>query len=205
MSKCKQLRVPASSPVLYSNLTILMRFVYILPNRTYQSSVRCTNLIRIVLQIDWEWIGSDNARVQSNYFSKGDTTTYDRGDFHPVNNPTGSVHTYSLEWKRDVINWIIDGKPVRTLNAKDAKGGSGFPQTPMQVKLGTWCAGRQGASPGTVQWAGGYSDFSKGPFKAFYKSVTIVDYAGGDGPGKAAKEYVYGDKSGSAQSIQVRN
>jgi beta-glucanase (GH16 family) len=100
--------------------------------------------------------------------------------------------------------WSIDGRPVRTLLAKDAKGGSGFPQSPMQIKLGTWVGGRQGSPKGTVDWAGGYADFSKAPFVAYYKSVTITDYAGGDGPGKAARRYVYGDRSGSWQSIRVQ-
>jgi beta-glucanase (GH16 family) len=30
-------------------------------------------------EIDWEWIGNDPDRVQSNYYSKGNTTTFDRG------------------------------------------------------------------------------------------------------------------------------
>lgn len=101
--------------------------------------------------------------------------------------------------------WSIDGRPVRTLLAKDCPPGpAGFPQTPMQIKLGTWVAGKQGNAQGTVDWAGGYADWSRKPFVAFYKSVTITDYAGGDGPGRAARQYVYGDKSGTWQSIRVQ-
>lgn len=155
-------------------------------------------------EIDWEWIGGDNAQVQTNYFSKGDTTTYDRGKFHPVSNPISSFHTYTIEWTKTKVVWSIDGGEVRTLLAQDAKGGSAFPQTPMQVKLGTWVAGRQDAAPGTVQWAGGMADWSKAPFVAYYKSIIITDYAGGDGPGRGANQYIYGDKSGSWQSIRVQ-
>jgi hypothetical protein len=155
-------------------------------------------------EIDWEWLGGDNTQVQSNYFSKGDTTTYDRGAFHPVENPVGKFHVYSIEWTPAAVQWIIDGTVVRTLTYEDAKGGSSFPQTPMQIKLGTWVAGRPDAAPGTITWAGGLADFSQAPFVGYYKSISIVDYAGGDAPTtKSVREYIYGDQSGTHQSIQV--
>ncbi|KAL3594341.1 transglycosylase [Fusarium poae] len=155
-------------------------------------------------EIDWEWLGGDNAQVQSNYFSKGDVSTYDRGAFHPVANPIGQFHVYSIEWTPAVINWIIDDVVVRTLTYEDAKGGSAFPQTPMQIKLGTWCAGSPDAAEGTVLWAGGMTDFSQAPFKAYYKSISIVDYAGGDAPTtKSVREYIYGDHSGNHGSIKT--
>jgi hypothetical protein len=46
-------------------------------------------------EIDWEWLGGDTAHVQSNYFSKGDTTTYDRGQTHNVNTPQTTFHSTS--------------------------------------------------------------------------------------------------------------
>jgi hypothetical protein len=107
-------------------------------------------------EIDWEWVGGDNAQVQSNYFSKGDTTTYDRAVYHPVSAPLTSTHKYSVEWTSTKIDWLIDDAVVRTLNAADAKGGSAFPQTPMQIKLGTWVAGGKDSNAGTREWAGGY-------------------------------------------------
>ncbi|KAM5347667.1 hypothetical protein ACJ41O_007491 [Fusarium nematophilum] len=155
-------------------------------------------------EIDWEWIGGDNAQVQSNYFSKGDVSTYDRGAFHPVVNPTGQFHVYSIEWTSKAVQWIIDGQVVRTLTYEEAKGGSGFPQSPMQIKLGTWTGGSPDAAEGTIIWAGGLADYSQGPFSGYYKSISVVDYAGGDAPTtKSVKEYIYGDQSGSYQSIQV--
>lgn len=155
-------------------------------------------------EIDWEWVGGDTAQVQSNYFGKGDTTTYDRGAYHSVSDPLNTFHTYSIEWTSSSVQWIIDGNTVRTLKYADAQGGSRFPQTPMEVKIGTWVAGGKDSPKGTVEWAGGYTDFSKAPFNAYYKSISIVDYAGGDSPAKdSIKEYVYGDKTGSWESIKV--
>ncbi|KAG6030904.1 hypothetical protein E4U41_007739, partial [Claviceps citrina] len=52
-------------------------------------------------------------------------------------------------------------------------------------------------------WAGGYADYSAGPFVAYYGTVVVADYAGGDGPGRTAERYVYQDRSGTWQSIRV--
>ncbi|KAL0467676.1 cell wall glucanosyltransferase [Neurospora intermedia] len=156
-------------------------------------------------EIDWEWIGSDTTQVQTNYFSKGCTETYDRGGFSTVANPQNEFHTYTIKWTPTQLDWIIDGAVVRTLKAADAKGCAGFPQTPMQIKLGTWVAGRKDAAQGTIEWAGGITDFSEGPFMGYYQSIKIQDFMGGDGTtgAKDATEYQYGDKSGTWQSIKV--
>ncbi|KAI1482251.1 glycoside hydrolase family 16 protein [Daldinia eschscholtzii] len=152
-------------------------------------------------EIDWEWLGGDKAQVQTNYFGKGDTTTYDRGAYHDVANPQDQVYKYSIDWTKDYVRWLINDKQVRELKYADAKGGSRFPQTPMQIKLGTWVAGRSDAPEGTVQWAGGKTDFSQAPFVAHYKSLTIQDYSNGV---KNAEKYVWADGSdGSYQSIKV--
>jgi hypothetical protein len=101
---------------------------------------------------------------------------------------------------------MIDDQVVRTLPYTDATGPNGYPQTPMQIKLGTWTAGSPDAAPGTITWAGGLADYSQGPFNAYYKSISIVDYAGGDAPTTASvREYIYGDNSGSWKSIQQTN
>lgn len=151
-------------------------------------------------EIDWEWLGGDDTQVQTNYFSKGDTTTYDRGGFSGVGNPQSEFHTYTIDWTAEKLDWIIDGTVVRTLKYADAKGGASYPQTPMQVKLGTWVAGRKDAPEGTVQWAGGYTDFSQAPFNGYYKSVTVKDYMNG---AKSAGSYVYGDRTGTYESIKI--
>ncbi|ETS78280.1 hypothetical protein PFICI_10342 [Pestalotiopsis fici W106-1] len=152
-------------------------------------------------EIDWEWLGGDTTQVQTNYFGKGDTTTYDRGAYHPVSSPQDDFHTYTIDWTQEYVKWYIDGNLVRTLLYADAKDGTRFPQTPMQIKLGTWVAGRKDAPTGTVEWAGGYTDFSSAPFLAYYKSITIQDYSNGV---EGATYYSWSEGSdGSYESINV--
>ncbi|KAM3496499.1 hypothetical protein MY3957_000339 [Beauveria namnaoensis] len=153
-------------------------------------------------EIDFETVGFDNKQIQSNYFSKGDDSVFDRGGNHAVDNPLGAIHKYTFEWTPEKIDWIINGAVVRTLTR--AAVGEAFPQSPMQVKLGAWVAGYEGGRPGTIEWSGGIADFSNGPATAIYKSVKVVDYAGGSSAtDKDVKEYVYGDHSGSAKSIKI--
>jgi beta-glucanase (GH16 family) len=151
-------------------------------------------------EIDWEWLGGDTTQVQTNYFSKGDTTTYDRGGYSSVDAPQSKVHKYTIDWTPDALNWLIDDVVVRTLTYADAKGGKTYPQTPMQIKLGTWVAGGKDAPEGTVQWAGGRTDFSQAPFIGYYEKVSITDYANG---AKNAVSYAYGDTSGTYESIKI--
>jgi len=153
-------------------------------------------------EIDWEWIGSDNYEVQTNYFSKGCTETYDRGGFSNVHDPINTFHTYTIRWTPEQLDWIIDGNVVRTLKNTGEKGCSGYPQSPMQIKLGTWVAGRKDAPEGTIQWAGGLANWKEAPFDGYYQSIRIQDFMGG---AKEATEYQYTDRSGTWQSIRVVN
>lgn len=150
-------------------------------------------------EIDWEWLGGNTTTVESNYFGKGNTTTYNRAIYHPVSDPQGGFHTYTIDWTSARIQWIIDGTVQRTLEYADALGGQNYPQTPMRVKMGNWDGGSSTASQGTVEWAGGYTDFAYAPFTMYVKSVKITDYSTG------ASEYTYGDETGSWESINISN
>ena len=44
-------------------------------------------------EIDWEWLGGATTDVQTNYFSKGNTTTYDRGGTSAVTSPQTESHS----------------------------------------------------------------------------------------------------------------
>jgi beta-glucanase (GH16 family) len=155
-------------------------------------------------EIDWEWLGGDAVQVQTNYFSKGCTETYDRGGFSPVADPINQFHTYTIKWTKEQLDWIIDGTVVRTLKNTGVEGCAGYPQSPMQIKLGTWVAGNPDAPQGTIEWAGGITNFADAPFDGYYQSLRIQDYMGGNGA-KEATEYQYTDRTGKWESIKVVN
>jgi beta-glucanase (GH16 family) len=145
-------------------------------------------------EIDFEWLGADSSEVQSNYFGKGDVTTYNRGQFHKTEN-NQDWQTYVIDWTKDQVTWTVGGTVVRTLTPATADANQ-YPQTPMQVKFGAWSGGDPSNAPGTIAWARGPTDFSKGPFTMQVQYISISDYSTG-------KQYKYGDTSGSWQSIQA--
>jgi len=146
-------------------------------------------------EIDWEWLGATPAEVQTNYYGKGDTTAYDRGGKSPIATSQSDFNTYTVEYTSTAVTWSINGQVVRTLTPATADVGQ-YPQTPMQVKIGPWSAGDSSQPVGTVQWAGGVTDYSKGPFNMVVKSIMVQDYSTGTA-------YKYGDTSGAWPSIQA--
>lgn len=143
-------------------------------------------------EIDWEWLGAAPDEVQTNYFGKGQTTTWTRGAFHSDPGSQSQFKTYTIDWTPEQIVWQIDGVTVRVLSFEDAEGQ--FPQTPMQLKLGSWAGGDPSNAPGTIAWSRGPTDYSQGPFSMQVRSISVTDYSTGT-------QYVYGDKTGSWQSI----
>ncbi|KAJ5692455.1 hypothetical protein N7462_001878 [Penicillium macrosclerotiorum] len=149
-------------------------------------------------EIDWEWVGYNTSAVQTNFFGKGNTTSYDRGETFAVTNADTEFHNYTTYWAQDRLEWWLDGTLLRTLNYDDplAVYGKNYPQTPCQVKVSNWPAGLESASQGTVEWAGGIVDYDDAPFTMTVQRIRVQDFHTG-------KEYTYGDKTGSYSSIQV--
>jgi hypothetical protein len=155
-------------------------------------------------EIDWEWLGSTDTSVESNFFGKGNTTTYDRAIYHNVASPIETWHNYSITWTAASTKWYIDGALQRTLNYGDALalGGKNYPQTPMRIKMGNWvgcanAAANQPSSPtyGTCQWAGGPATFGSNTWTMYVANVTINDFGCGG-------NYSYSDMTGDWQSIK---
>jgi hypothetical protein len=144
-------------------------------------------------EIDFEWLGATPNEAQSNYFGKGQVTTYNRGAFHQTAENQNQFLTYTIEWTSTQIIWSISGSVVRVLNAADADTNQ-YPQSPMQIKFGTWSGGDPANAPGTIAWARGPTDFSKGPFSMVVSSIAISDYSTGTA-------YEYKGNSGNMADI----
>ncbi|KAI1491093.1 concanavalin A-like lectin/glucanase domain-containing protein [Biscogniauxia mediterranea] len=121
-------------------------------------------------EIDWEMSGNNfnlNAQyptgvVQNNYFSKGITVSYDRGLWVPCTSPQTTFYTYSVDWTPTKVDWLLDGKVIRTLLASNADTNTyQFPQTPAKVQLGLWDGGDPDQNSGTLSWAGGKTNLWK--------------------------------------------
>ena len=146
-------------------------------------------------EIDMEWLGADSTEVQTNYFGKGQVTTFNRGAFNPAPNNQGEFVTYTVEWTSEQITWSVGNSIVRVLTPATADADQ-YPQTPMQIKFGAWSGGDPSNAPGTIQWARGPTDYADGPFTMVVQSLSVTDYSTGT-------QYKYGDTSGTWESIQA--
>ncbi|KAH8886383.1 concanavalin A-like lectin/glucanase [Thozetella sp. PMI_491] len=149
-------------------------------------------------EIDWEFMGGNGTHAETNYFGKG-VQDFHNAIYYPVNGGTqADYHNYTIDWTKDALNFYVDSQKVRTLLPKDANNTLYYPQTPMRLSMGIWAGGDPTLPEGTRQWAGGDTDYSKGPFNMYVKNCHITDYSTGS-------EYTYGDKTGSWESIQIKS
>jgi len=133
-------------------------------------------------------------------YLQGNRTVGDRGHDYPISpSPQDAFHNYTIDWTKDRIQWILDDVIIRNQTFDQALGGKNYPQTPMNIRLGAWAAGDASKnSEGTVDWAGGHTDFSDGPFIMAVQSVYAQDYT-------TAKTYSWDgmDASGDWQKVKV--
>lgn len=87
---------------------------------------------------------------------------------------------------------------MRTLNYADAVSGTNYPQTPMRPRIGIWAGGDPNNGEGTIQWAGGETDYTQTPFTMYVQSVRIINYT-------PAESYTWTDMTGSWESIRASN
>ncbi|KAH6643189.1 concanavalin A-like lectin/glucanase domain-containing protein [Boeremia exigua] len=152
-------------------------------------------------EIDWEFLGTNTTHVLTNYFGKGNTTSFDRGLEFKMDPPQDDYHNYTIDWTKDRIEWWLDDKLLRTLVPADALDGKNYPQTPMNVRMGVWAGGDVANNdPGVVEWAGGKTDFKEGPFTMRVKTIYAQDYTKG-----AEYSWEDMDASGSWEKVKVIN
>ena len=167
-------------------------------------------------EIDFEWLGYDDQNVQTNFFGKGLTASYNRGAQSPTPENHDGFSTYAIDWTANQVTWSINGKTVRTLTPASTNGYP-YPQTPMMIKVGAWSGGDPSNEPGTIrksrsrflpsknlrltfaEWATGQAsgvttNYASGPYKMQVKSISVTDYSTGS-------QYKYTGTDGTWESI----
>lgn len=181
-------------------------------------------------EIDYEFVGSDLSKVQTNYYFQGildckfSVHLLLWGRTNWIDNHGGKAdvdgstfddwHTYEIDWNPDTITWSVDGDAKRTLKKSDTWNATTnqfmYPQTPSRLQMSLWPAGRPSNPKGTIEWAGGEIDWDsedmkkKGYYYATIGEVSIECYK----PPKGAnvngdKSYIYTDEAATNNTIEI--
>ncbi|KAG8691513.1 hypothetical protein FRC11_002409 [Ceratobasidium sp. 423] len=149
-------------------------------------------------EIDWEW--PDAAGHGTTVKNLSDTYV--------------NYHNYTIDWQEDQLNWLIDGKVVRTLKKADTlnNGRYEYPSTPSRVQLSLWPAGINTSAQGTIDWAGGMINWSDpdylaaGQFSAIVKEVSVKCAPLTVANASSMNSYTYsGNDSTGVPTVQVSN
>lgn len=110
-------------------------------------------------EIDWEIMGGNTSYVENNYYGWGNQSQYN-AKYYPIKtSPTSGQHNYTVVWSQEQIEWILDGSTVRTAPYQPA---GEYPQSPCYLKFGIWAGGDPSLPKGTIQWAGGKTNYNDG-------------------------------------------
>ncbi|PYH90045.1 hypothetical protein BO71DRAFT_91639 [Aspergillus ellipticus CBS 707.79] len=168
-------------------------------------------------EIDFEFVGSDLANVQTNYYWQG-VLNYNNGAKDGVNGSDtfDDWHDYEIDWTEDAITWSVDGTVKRTLTKESTWNETAklyqYPQTPSRMQLSLWPAGQASNAPGTIEWAGGEINWDsqdiqdKGYYYATFGEITVECYDAPNGTvSNGNQSYVFTTNDGLAQGVQITN
>lgn len=109
-------------------------------------------------EIDIEILGKDTTKVQFNYYTSG------RGNHEKMIDlgfdASEDFHTYAFEWRKDRIDWFVDGELVYSAS-------SNLPVTESKIMMNAWCG------TGVDGWLKAFDD-SNLPITAEYEWITFA-------------------------------
>jgi len=163
-------------------------------------------------EIDFEFVGVDTGHAQSNYYWQG-VTNYNNEQNLTAAGTESTVHTYTIDWSPDQLQWLVDGKVLRTKKRSDTWNATSnsynYPQTPSRIMLSLWPAGLRSNGEGTVNWAGGLIDWNSpymqnGYYYAMVNEVNVECYnPPDDAKGNGKSSYQYTDVAATNNTIEM--
>ncbi|KAI9159446.1 putative glycosidase CRH2 [Blastocladiella emersonii ATCC 22665] len=126
-------------------------------------------------EIDFEMLGGNVSEVQTNFYWNGQID-YTKGARWKGGNgfaTDGDYHTYTIDWKPDGMKFFVDDTLIRSVTP--AQVGNKYPAQIARVFFSIWDAGCN-MPEGTVQWAGGETDWCKDAAKRATPKRMYVDW-----------------------------
>ncbi|KAG0744437.1 hypothetical protein G6F16_004368 [Rhizopus arrhizus] len=118
-------------------------------------------------EIDFEMLGGDPKKVQTNYFYGKNIVYGVNGGNHDSEDTTSGFHTYTIDWSPTEIKYLIDNKEIRKVRKADTckRATCEYPTEASAIQIGIWDASNPSD---TAEWAKGPVDWKK------YKSISAI-------------------------------
>ncbi len=100
-------------------------------------------------EINFEVLGKDCQRVQTNYYVEGEGNHERMIDLGF--NACDSFHNYGIEWSADSLTWHIDGRLVRQAKVDEKTNDRKLPYRPGQIMVNFW------TGQGVDNWLGKFT------------------------------------------------
>ncbi|KAJ1979159.1 putative glycosidase CRH2 [Dimargaris cristalligena] len=103
-------------------------------------------------EVDFEWVGKDTKNVQSTFFVDGHHKERKEAKFSAGSSDLAAeFHTYDLVYKKDMIEWWMDGKQIDSWSKNEHP--TAFPANAREWKMNLWNGGLQhGDWAGKIDW-----------------------------------------------------
>ena len=203
--------IGSGSQMLYGRVSVVMR--------TARSPGVVTAIVLISQvgdEVDFEFIGNELLIAQTNHYYMGELI-HTNMQKQPIGSDSWrDYHKYEIDWNEERIEWIIDGRVVRTLFKRETwdpvRGVFKYPQTPARLDIAVWPGGNENNNPGTIQWAGGLIDWENSPdiiqdgqFSAYVREIVMIPKANlyDADVGECLREE-YGTVAGNLQRVTSR-
>ncbi|KAI8094674.1 concanavalin A-like lectin/glucanase domain-containing protein [Thamnidium elegans] len=124
-------------------------------------------------EIDFEMLGGDRKKVQTNYFYGGEIVYGINGGNTDSVDTADGFHSYTIDWSPERIRWLVDGKVIRTTKKSETCKNKvcKYPTHPTSVQIGLWDSSNPSS---TAEWAKGPINWKKDQkVTAIIKSVSI--------------------------------
>ncbi|KAL3621656.1 Xyloglucan endotransglucosylase protein 1 [Castilleja foliolosa] len=128
-------------------------------------------------EIDMEFLGNVTGQpyiLHTNVYTQGKGNREQQ--FYLWFDPTKNFHTYSIVWTPHHIVFLVDKTPIRVFKNGESIGVAYPKKQPMRIYSSLWNADDWATRGGLVK-----TDWSKGPFTAYYRNFNARAWSGGLG------------------------
>uniref|UniRef100_A0ACD5ZZY2 Uncharacterized protein n=1 Tax=Avena sativa TaxID=4498 RepID=A0ACD5ZZY2_AVESA len=153
-------------------------------------------------EIDIEFLGNSTGNpctMHTNLYARGKGSR-EKGYRLPFD-PTLDFHTYSIIWRQQYIQILVDDKPIRHIKNQESYNGSPYPNyQPMRVYCTIWNADDWATQGGQVK-----TDWTLAPFTAYFRNFKATPCSSPNQSSKICGQELDGTQKQQLEEADAKN